>query len=284
MSHPESTPVSSFTLALGQMRVISGDPSANLDRAEQVIAEARQRGADVVLLPETLDVGWCHERTRQLAQAIPEGGPCQRLMAAARRQGVYVVAGLAERQGDQVFNAAVLLGPDGRLLLHHRKLNEVPDALGVYDQGDRLAVAATPLGMFGVMICADGFCDGQAIARTLGYMGAQVILSPCAWVTPPDFDPRVTPYGELWRRNYRPVAQDFQMWIAGVSNVGWLVKPGRTEPWPCIGNSIVIDPTGHEAATGPFGAQAQTTMLITVTPRPRPARAGQWAQRWNRQP
>jgi predicted amidohydrolase len=276
--------MSSFTLALAQMCVIGGDPAANLDRALAMIRDARRRGADVVLLPETLDAGWCHERTHELAQPIPEGEPCQRLMAAARQEGMYVVAGLTERQGQRVFNSAVLVDPDGRVLLHHRKLNEVPNALPVYDQGDRLAVAPTPWGTIGVMICADGFCDGQSIARTLGYMGAQVILSPCAWVVPPDFDVQRTPYGELWRRNYRPVACDFQMWIAGVSNVGWIRKPGQSQPWPCIGNSIVIDPSGNEVLTGPFGHDAESLLILTVTPQPRPARAGQWAQFWKRQP
>lgn len=51
-------------------------------------------------------------------------------------------------------------------------------------------------------------------------MGAQIILSPCAWAVPPDHDNVIEPYGQLWLDNYSPVARDFKMWIAGTSNVG----------------------------------------------------------------
>ena len=53
------------------------------------------------------------------------------------------------------------------------------------------------------MICADAFADGLVISRTLGQMGATLILSPCAWAVPPDFN---QPSGQLWRDSYAPPA------------------------------------------------------------------------------
>lgn len=273
-----------FKLAMIQMKVIGGKPATNLAHAEDLIDQAVDNGAQVILLPETLDVGWTHESSGTLAQPIPGGEPTQRLIAKAKQRSVYLCAGLAERDGNKVFNAAVLISPQGEILLHHRKLNEVTFALDVYDQGDRLAVTHTPLGIFGLMICADGFADGQVVSRTLGYMGADVILSPSAWAVGPDWDNEKTPYGNLWRENYSPVARDFQMWIASVSNVGQYFSARTGQIHPCIGNSLAFDAQGNEVVTGPFGEDAQTILYVDVEPTPRPTRAGGWAERWGRKP
>jgi predicted amidohydrolase len=186
-----------------------------------------------------------------------------------------------ERSRSQIFNAAVLIAPDGQLLLHHRKLNELDIAHADYAQGNRLAVVDTPLATFGLMICADAFAKHQIVSRTLGLMGANVILSPCAWAVPADHDQAAEPYGRLWLDNYRPVARDFQLWIAGASNVGWL----DAGPWTgrkCIGCSLVIGPKGDIVATGSYGADADEIIYAEVSPLPRPARGHGWEAYWSR--
>ncbi|RME90522.1 MAG: carbon-nitrogen hydrolase family protein [Verrucomicrobia bacterium] len=268
-----------FRLAMAQMRVEGGRPAANLARAEACIAEAARGDAHAVLLPEALDIGWTHPDARRLAAPIPEGEPCRRLAEAARRHRLHVVAGLTERAGDRVFNAAVLLGPDGRLLLLHRKLNELEIGHGCYDQGDRLGVVETPLGVIGVMICADAFAPGQVVSRTLGLMGAEVILSPCAWAVPADHDQAREPYGALWRENYGPVARDFRLWIAGVSCVG----PIPAGPWAgrkCIGCSLLVGPDGQPRHQAPYGEAAEVLEVVEVRPIPRPARGDGWVRLW----
>jgi predicted amidohydrolase len=271
--------VNSFKLAIAQMPVIGGRKEENLRCASQYIAESADAGAGVVLLPEALDCGWCHESARADAGAIPDGDTCLRLREAARTHRIHVCAGLVERAGDRLFNSAVLISPDGEVLLHHRKLNELAIAHHLYAQGDRLAVAHTPLGAFGLMICADGFARGQMVSRTLGLMGAQIILSPCAWAVPPDHDNTRTPYGRLWLENYRPVAKDFQMWIAGASNVGWITGGGWSGH-QCIGSSLVINPAGEAVLRGPYGVDATAWLSADVTIAPRPARGDGWEKLW----
>jgi len=255
----------SFKLALAQMRVEGGAQPANLARAEKFIAEARQAGADVVLLPETLDIGWTHGAARELAGEIPHGEACTRLAAAAKQHGIFVCAGLVERAGARLFNSAVLIDSQGKLLLQHRKLNELDIAHDLYATGDRLGVVDTPLGRVGVMICADGFARSQVVSRALALMGAEVILSPCAWARPAEHDNARDPYGQLWLDNYCPVASDFGVWIAGCSNVGWITDG----PWrgrKCIGNSLVIGADGREKLRGPYGVEAEKMLMVTVTP------------------
>ena len=250
-------------LAMAQMLVEPGRKEANLLRAEQRIAEAAAQGAEVVVLPEATPLGWTHPSARTEADAVPEGESCSRLRRAAKAHGVYVCAGIIERGGNRVFNAAVLINPSGAIVLHHRKIHELDIAHDLYTRGDRLGVVETPFGVIGLMICADGFAPGQSISRTLALMGARIILSPCAWAVPADHDSAREPYGRLWLDNYCPVAREFRVAIAGVSNVG----PITAGPWQgrkCIGNSLVIGPAGDELARGSYGDRAEVLLMVEV--------------------
>lgn len=268
-----------FKLALAQMTVEGGDVPGNLRRAEQHVQRAARAGADVVLLPEALDAGWTHPSSRLLAEPIPGGTAFETFRRSARDNGVFVCAGLTERSGNQVFNAAVIVSPQGELLLHHRKLNELDIGHDVYDQGDRLGVCETPFGAMGLMICADGYVRGQFIARSLGIMGADVILSPCAWAVPPGYDNAKQPYGRNWRENYGCVARDFRLWIAGCSNVGE-INGGPWKGHSCIGCSLVVGPSGEPAVKGDFGANEDNLILVDIAPQPRPARGTSWGKLW----
>jgi predicted amidohydrolase len=266
-------------LALGQMRVEPGEPMRNLAHAGQIVADAAKTGANVVLLPEALPFGWPDPGARASAEPIPDGSIFKQFTSLARQFEIHLCTGLIERAGDQLFNSAVLISPEGGLLAHHRKLNELDLAHDLYAQGDRLQVAHTPLGSIGLMVCADAFARGQVIARTLGLMGADVILSPCAWAVPASHDQAVDPYGALWRDNYGPVARDFHLWIAGCSNVG----PITSGPWKgrkCIGCSLVVDPSGKPVLQGPYGETAETLLRIDFEPEPRPARGTRWEDYW----
>ena len=260
-----------FKLALIQMRVDGGAKETNLARAETFIAQAAAAGVQVVLLPETLNLGWTHRSARTHADEIPHGETCARLRAAARRHAVLVCAGLVERAGALIFNSAVLINSEGEVLLHHRKLNELDIAHDLYATGDRLGVVRTPLGTLGLMVCADAFAPGQVVSRTLGLMGANVILSPCAWAVPADHDNTREPYGRLWLDNYGPVARDFRMWIAGCSNVGW-IDDGPWRGWQCIGCSLVVGPQGEPVMRGPYGVDAETILFVDVAPEARTVR------------
>lgn len=259
----------SFNLALAQMLVTPGDVAGNLARAEERITTAVRQGADIVLLPEALDCGWSHPSAREFAGEIPDGDACRRLRAAAKHAGVFVCAGLAEREsrntqhGTRYFNSAVLIDPRGEVILHHRKINELDFARELYSVGDRLGVAETPWGRAGLMICADGFAPGQVISRSLAMMGARFILSPCAWAVPVDHDNAREPYGQLWLDNYGPVTRDFGVWIAGCSNVG-PIAAGAWAGRKCIGNSLVCAPHQPVAARGSFGDAADEVVMVRV--------------------
>ena len=130
------------------------------------------------------------------------------------------------------------------------------------------------------MICADAFARGQVVSRTLGLMGADIILSPCAWAVPADHDNAKEPYGQLWLDNYCPVARDFRLWIVGVSNVGRL-DDGPWKGRKCIGCSLVVGPDGGKVLMGPYGAGAEAMLYTDINLEPRSARGDAWERLWN---
>jgi predicted amidohydrolase len=264
-----------FRLGMAQTLVEGGAPAANLDRAILAISRAAELGCRAVVLPECLDIGWTHPSARDLAQPIP-GPHSDRLATAARNAGVFVAAGLVERAGPRLYNAAVLIGPRGEVLLHHRKINELDIAHDVYAIGDRLGVVETELGTLGLDICADNFGDSLAIAHVLARMGAQIILSPSAWAVDATHDNVREPYGKLWLDSYTELARLYDITVVGVSNVGWLTGG----PWKgrkCIGCSLAVGPDGV-LARGPYGESAEAVIAVEIEPRPSIGRGTRMAE------
>jgi predicted amidohydrolase len=270
-----------YKLAMAQMMVEAGKPDANLDRATARIAEAANKGAKIILLPEAMDLGWTDPSAKTMAYGIPDGKTCQRLRDAAAKNKIYVCAGIIEKDGDKTYNAAVIIDPSGKVVLAHRKLNELDIAHDLYDQGDKLNVAHTPLGVLGLYICADATASGNVLSNSLGYMGADIILSPCAWAVPPDYDNNATPYGGTWRNVYKPVSEKFDLWVVGVSNVG-KIEAGPWKDWNCIGNSLVYAPGGKEVLQAPYGVEADTLIYVDISLKDRPARGTKWEGYWNK--
>lgn len=254
-------------LALVQMEVWPGEIERNLAKAATLVREAKEKGAEIALLPEALPFGWMDPAAKELAEGIPNGRHYFEFEALARKFSIFICTGLIEWNEGRVFNSAVLIAPTGELLLKHRKIHELGIAHDCYTLGDRLGVVDTELGRIGLMICADGFAPGQVISRTLCLMGAQVILSPCAWAVPAGHDHQREPYGELWRRNYGAVAREFGTTIVGCSNVG-AIKSGPWAGHKCIGCSMVVGADGRVELQASYGESAEEVALVEVTPRP----------------
>lgn len=252
---------SSYRVCMAQILVEGGRPQANLGRAVAAIEGAAARDCKLVVLPECLDLGWTDPSASDLAQPIP-GPHVERLREAARAHKIHVAAGLVERAGQRCYNAAVLIDANGRLLLHYRKINELDIGLDLYSVGDRLGVVDTELGTLGLNICADNFSDSLAIGHVLARMGAQTIVSPCAWAVDADHD-NSEPYGQLWRDSYAQLARLYGVSVIGVSNVGWITGG----PWrgrKCIGCSLAMGPGGTILAEGPYGEAAEAQVCVDV--------------------
>lgn len=244
-----------------QMEVKGNQVEPNLCNAEKWLREAAAGGADLAILPECMDIGWTHPGSKVNASPIPGGLVYDRMSSLARELGMYICSGITEKENGKVYNAAVLIDNHGRLLLKHRKINELDIGKPYYAMGDRLNVVDTSLGRLGLMICADAIVEDNSITTALARMGPDIILSPCAWAVPPGFKNDIEPYGDLWREAYMPVAEHFATYIIGVSNVGHM-SDGPWAGWDCIGASLAIDRQGREIVQLPFGREAEKLEYI----------------------
>jgi predicted amidohydrolase len=149
---------------------------ANREEYAPLIAEAAKQKADLVVLGETVTYVRLGKRPHETAEAIP-GPTTDYFCELAKRHSLHLVVSLYERDGKAVYNAAVLIGPDGRIIGKYRKVclphSEVHDGV---TPGDDYPVFDTALGKVGMMICYDGFFP--EVARELTNRGAEIIAFP----------------------------------------------------------------------------------------------------------
>lgn len=271
----------SYKLAMVQMNVVGGDQELNLETAASRIKEAADNDASIALLPEALDFGWTHTSAKKGAGPVPGGKSYNSLRKAAVENNIFVCAGIIEREGEKLYNSAVIIDRHGELLIKHRKVNELDFALNLYSIGNNLNVAHTELGNLGLLICADASAADFVLSKSLGLMGADIILSPSAWAVPSDHNNHTDPYGTTWFNAYKPICSIFEVWFIGVSNVG-TVDDGEWKGWNCIGSSIAMDADGENVVQGPYGVSADTIIYIDVRLKDRPAAGTEWYGRWDR--
>lgn len=245
-----------------QMSVVYHDPQQNLQRAEALVSHAVAIGAQICILPECMDLGWATPEAAALAGPIP-GTISAALCAIARAHSVWLLSGITEKEECRIFNAAILISPDGTIHAKHRKINILTDVEYMYSVGDRLTVTNTPLGKIGISICADNLSPSLCLGHSLARMGAQMILSPCAWAVTADRDPAKEPYGQEWHVPYRSLSHSYHIPIVGVSNVGSM-PVGKWAGWQAIGNSIAYDSDGTCAAVLPYGPNAECIRVIEI--------------------
>jgi 5-aminopentanamidase len=165
-------------VAVAQLDPKLGEKERNLEACLARLDEAAAAGASLLVLPECAIPGYMWESAEEalpFAEEIP-GPSTEALAYACRRLGMHVVCGLLEQDGDELRNAAVLVGPDG-LVGTYRKTH-LP-FLGVdrfVVPGDELEVWDTPLGRIGVEICYD--LRFPEATRTLALKSADIVAHP----------------------------------------------------------------------------------------------------------
>jgi predicted amidohydrolase len=178
----------------------------------------------VICFPETVDLGWVNAAAHDLAQPIP-GPVSDRVAALARELGVHIAIGLTEKVEGGIHDAAILVGPDGKILLKHRKINNFVDLLTPpYLNGGKedIRIAETPLGRIGILICADTFV--QEHLTILRDLKPDLVLVPYGWAAPPEEWPG---HGESLKETVSKAAQAIGAPVIGPSCLGEIT----TGPW-----------------------------------------------------
>jgi len=152
-------------------------PMDNCRMYEPLIAQAAEQKADLVVLGETLTYVGLGKKFPEVAEPIPGGPSTQYFGELAKKHNMYIVPGLVEREGHLIYNAAVLMGPDGQIVGKYRKVclprSEIE---GGICPGSEYPVFDTRIGKVAMMVCYDGFFP--EVARELSNRGAEIIAWP----------------------------------------------------------------------------------------------------------
>jgi nitrilase len=182
-------------VACAQVEPMIFDRARTIDKVASVSAEVAAAGAQLVLFPETfvpvypsnrwarsLVVGNGKPLWAKLARESVEvpSAETERLGAIAREHGLYLGIGVNELEGGTIYNALLVFGLDGSMLIHHRKLMPTNHERLVWGLGDGRGLTAvqTPLGRVGGLICWENM---MPLARAALYeSGLEVYLAPTA--------------------------------------------------------------------------------------------------------
>lgn len=170
-----------LTVSVLQWDVRLGEHTYNRKRAKVLIEEAVSHGAQVVLMPELCNAGYVFE-TQQEAEKWAEepGGKTEKHWAKlAKRHGVVIAGGIAERTPEGLYNSLVVIGPEGELG-RYRKTHLFDREKLFFLPGQELQVIEILGVPVGLMICYDGWFS--EVPRALTLRGAQVILAAGCWI------------------------------------------------------------------------------------------------------
>lgn len=168
-------------IAVAQLGPEFGKVERNLTR---VVSMVESEKADLYVFPELVLSGYLFESTEEalsLSQE-PGGGEFDALAEVARSRGAAVILGFAERAGGRVYNASLLLAPDGRRAVY-RKIQLFWGEKRIFEPGDRKPAVVEAAGArVGMMICFDWVFP--EVARTLALGGAEILCHPSNLVLP----------------------------------------------------------------------------------------------------
>ncbi|XP_056315077.1 omega-amidase NIT2 [Danio aesculapii] len=230
--------MSKFRLAVVQLHV-SKIKADNLGRAQTLVKEAAGQDAKVVVLPECFNSPYGTGFFKEYAEKIP-GESTQVLSETAKECGIYLVGGsIPEEDGGKLYNTCSVFGPDGKLLVKHRKIHlfdiDVPGKIRFQESetlspGKSLSMFETPFCKVGVGICYDiRFAE---LAQIYAKKGCQLLVYPGAF--------NMTTGPAHWELLQRGRAVDNQVYVATAS-------PARDETASYVawGHSSVINPWGE---------------------------------------
>lgn len=252
MTNGPHLPESNVRIACLQMEPRVGEKDKNLARSLEMIDEAAAAGANLVVLPELCNSGYVfatREEALGLAEEIPDGPTCRDWAGAAARHGLHIVAGIAERDGRALYNAAVVVGPQGVIGKYRKNHLWAAENL-FFEPGDLgVPVFRTDIGRVAAAICYDIWFPETF--RLAAIQGADILCVPTNWVPMPE-----QPAGLPTMANILAMggAHANSMFVAAADRIG--TERGQ----PFIGNSLVVSYTGWPIA-GPASADREEMII-----------------------
>jgi predicted amidohydrolase len=222
----------------------AADKSANLRKAEKLVAAAAHDGAKLVALPEMFNLYGRFESIIAAAEPIP--GPTSELLRDwALRHAIYLVGGsIAERdsQSDKARNTSLVFSPSGQCIASYSKIHlfdiDLPGVSSKESQwiaaGQEVSSIDSPLGPIGQAICYD--LRFPELFRRISARGAEILVVPSAFTEATGRD--------HWEILVRARAIENQCYVLAPNQCGEPAPGMRT-----YGHSVIVDAWGRVLAS-----------------------------------
>ncbi len=229
-----------------QFSPVLGDIEANIRQITRLLAA--NQGSDLYVLPELASSGFNftdRNHAMSVAESIDDSRFIDALEELCARYQCYIASGINEREGDLLFNTAVLVSPDG-LIGVYRKLHLFDREKEIFEPGDLdIPVYETSIGTIGLLICFDWMFP--EVWRAMALQGVQIIAHPCCLVLP--YCQRVVPSHAIINR----------IFVATANRVG--IEGDIT----FNGKSVIVAPDGTIMGNGAEGEEDVITVDMDIS-------------------
>jgi predicted amidohydrolase len=224
-----------------QMQPALADPETNLKRMQEFVEEiaTARPETDLIVFPELINSGYECTKEEFAAFAeelkvgagiddVPAGSSIAVMGALCRLYDLYIIYGLPEKDGAVMYNSAVCLDPDGKIVKVYRKAHPFADERKWCEAGTDLTVFDTRFGKVGLMICWD--TAFPEVARAYALQEADLLVVATNWESP---------YSADWDLFTKARALDNTLHLVSANRIGFDKTLGF------FGHSNIINPVGQ---------------------------------------
>ncbi|MDR2830507.1 MAG: carbon-nitrogen hydrolase family protein [Methanobrevibacter sp.] len=234
-------------IAMCQMEVVDSKEE-NLKKVEVMIDESKNKGADIVVLPEMFICPYQNEKFIEYCESQDNSPTLKVISKIAKNLDIHIIAGsipemLIDKNGDRkIYNSSFFFDNNGKLLGFHRKLHlfdiDIKDKIyfkesDTLSAGSEITVIDSKLGRFGIAICFDIRFPELSAIMTL--KRAEILIFPGAF--------NLTTGPLHWRLLLRARAVDNQVFTVGISQA-----LNENQSYHAYGHSLVVNPLGEVVA------------------------------------
>lgn len=219
-----------LTVAVVQMEPHLADVQANLERISEFIEQIclRQK-TDLIVFPELVTTGY-EGGVKFTELAERKSGPIVNLIAQrAAEFNTHIVFGMAlkEKVESILYDAAILIGPDGEFIGDYRKVHLQDEERLAFRPGYRYRVLECGFGDIGIILGWD--LAFPETARSLVLDGAEILCVLANWKTP---------HEDEWRTYLLSRAYENSIFVAAANRIG------AEYTYSFVGQSMIIGPRG----------------------------------------
>lgn len=237
-----------------QFEPLLGQGERNRKKLIELVNKAFAQKAELIVTPEAGNSGYIHitrSEAFQNSEPIPEGPTVSALEDIAKERNGYIVSGILEKEGDLLYNSAVLVGPKGYIGKYRKNHLWDPDKIFCEPGNLGFPIFQLPFGRLAICICYDAWFP--EVARIYQLQGADLICDPTNWVVVPDV---------VTAEN--PVSPYVHMAQAHMNNLFMICadRIGTERGVTFLGNSCICGPTGF--IKGPASFDKEEILLAEV--------------------